>query len=313
MFLALRPVGKHDTLAYLVIALALSQAILVGLGARRLRQASRALDEAAQQLRRRSPGDLQPLTLTQPATELMPLVVAVNGLLERIDHALASERSFTCVAAHELRTPLAAIRMQAQVALRTHAEHDRRQALERLLLSIDTTAHLIDQLLTMSRLDGLRALPTQAVGVQLDAIAAELIDDMRPIAAQRNQLIVDELAAARIEGLEFAIAALLRNLIDNALRYSPCGGTIRVRIGIEGSECVATIEDAGPGIAPEQHLRVFERFYRLPGTAHIDGCGIGLTIVQSVLEIHRARIALDRSELGGLRACVRFPAALGAS
>ena len=166
---------------------------------------------------------------------------------------------------------------------------------------------MIDQLLTMSRLDGLIALRAQAVRLQLDAVSAHVIDEIRPLAARRQQTIVEDLGGADIEGLEFGVAVLLRNLIDNAVRYGPAGGTIRVSTGTEQGRCFVRVEDAGPGIAPEQRQRVFERFYRLPSNSMVEGCGIGLSIVQTVAELHHARIELDRSSLGGLCVTVLFP------
>jgi signal transduction histidine kinase len=307
--LAARAAGIDPGFGYLAIPLLLSLALLVGLSTWLVRRATWALGESARQVTQRSPNDLRPLAVADPPQELTPIVAAINSLFARIENALATERRFTSAAAHELRTPLAAIKIQAQVALLTRTDSDRRQALERLMLSIDGAAHMIDQLLTMSRLDGLIALRAQAVRLQLDAVSAHVIDEMRPLAARRQQSIVEELAAADIEGLEFGVAVLLRNLIDNAVRYGPTGGTIRVSTGMEQGLCFVRVDDAGPGIAPEQRQRVFERFYRLPSNSMVEGCGIGLSIVQTVSELHHARIELDRSGLGGLRVTVLFPPA----
>ncbi len=304
--MAARSAGFDQTLAYLAIPLTLSLVLLVGVSALLARRATQALRESARQVTQRSPDDLRPLLVEHPPEELTPIVAAVNSLFGRIESALAAERRFTSAAAHELRTPLAAIKIQAQVALLTRSDADRRLALERLMLSVDGAAHMIDQLLTMSRIDGLIALRAQAVRLQLDAVTAHVIDEMRPIAARRGQSISEDLSAADISGLEFGIAVLLRNLIDNAIRYGPAGGTIRVRTGARGGTVFAMVEDAGPGIAPEQRSRVFERFYRIPGNTTVDGCGIGLSVVQAVVDMHRAQIELDRSDLGGLKVTVRF-------
>ncbi len=306
---AARSAGIDPGLALLAIPLVLSLAVLVAVSAWLVRRATRALGESADQVTQRSPDDLRPLSVDHPPDELTPIVAAVNSLFARIENALASERRFTSAAAHELRTPLAAIKIQAQVALLTRTNEDRRQALEHLMESIDGAAHMIDQLLTMSRLDGLIALRAQATRLQLDAVAAHVIDEMRPLAARRHQAIVEDLGAADIEGLEFAVAVLLRNLIDNAVRYGPGGGTIRVGTGSDARGCFAVVDDAGPGIPPEQRERVFERFYRVPTNAGVDGCGIGLSIVQAVVDMHHAQVELGRADLGGLRVTVRFPAA----
>jgi two-component system OmpR family sensor kinase/two-component system sensor histidine kinase QseC len=307
--LAARAAGIDPGFGFLLVPLVLSLALLVGVSTWLVRRATWALGESARQVTQRSPDDLRPLAVADPPQELTPIVAAINSLFARIENALAAERHFTSAAAHELRTPLAAIKIQAQVALLTRTDTDRRQALERLMLSVDGAAHMIDQLLTMSRLDGLIALRAQAVRLQLDAVSAHVIDEMRPLAARRQQSIHEALAAADIEGLEFGVAVLLRNLIDNAARYGPNGGAIRVSTGMERESCFVRVEDSGPGIAPEQRQRVFERFYRLPSNAMVEGCGIGLSIVQTVAELHHARIELDRSSLGGLRVTVLFPSA----
>lgn len=308
--LSAREAGIDPGLFYLGIPLALSLALLVGISAWLVRRATRALGESASEVTQRSPDDLRPLAIDNPPDELTPIIAAVNSLFARIENALRSERRFTSAAAHELRTPLAAIKIQGQVALLSRTESDRRVALERLIQSIDSAARMIDQLLTMSRIDGLIALHAQAVRLQLDAVTSHVIDEMRPLAMRRNQQIVEDLGAADLQGLEFGVAVLLRNLIDNAIRYGPPGGTIRVRTGtVPGGRCFARVEDAGPGIAPEQRKRVFERFYRLPNNFAVEGCGIGLSIVQAVVDLHRAEIALDGSDLGGLGVTVYFPGA----
>jgi two-component system, OmpR family, sensor histidine kinase QseC len=294
-------------LAYLFIPLVLSLALLVAIGAWLVRGATRALGESASQVTERSPEDLRPLTIDAPPAELTPILAAVNSLFRRIEDAMSAERRFTAAAAHELRTPLASVKIQAQVALLTPDEAERRAALHRLVASVDGAAHTVDQLLTMSRIDGLIALRTRAVDLELDVVATHVIDEIRPLAARRNQTIVESLDAADIEGLEFGVAVLLRNLLDNAIRYGPVGGKIRVSCLVEDGESVLRVEDAGPGIPPDQRRRVFERFYRLPSTTGVDGCGIGLSIVQAVVELHRAQIELDRSTLGGLMVSVRFP------
>jgi signal transduction histidine kinase len=298
--------------AVLAVPPLLSLMALVGLSAWLVRRATRGLRDSARQVTQRSPSDLRPLVVASPPQELTPIIASVNSLFSRIESALEAERRFTSAAAHELRTPLATIRTQAQVALLTAVDSERRQALERLVTSIDRAARMIEQLLTMSRIDGLIALRAKAVPLQLDSLVAHVIDEEREVLDRREQIMVEELTAADLEGLEFCIAVLVRNLIDNAARYGPPGGTIRVRTGTRGGHCFVSVEDEGPGIAPEERGRVFERFSRLRTSPSEDGCGIGLSIVQAVVEMHRGRIDLDRSELGGLIVTVRFPT-VGAS
>lgn len=309
--LSARSAGEDRDFLYLIIPLVLSLAVLMGVGAWIGRRTTRALGESARQVTQRSPEDLRPLAVDHPPEELTPIIAAINALFARIESVISSERRFTSAAAHELRTPLAAIKIQAQVAMLTKDPAEQHRGMQRLLVSIDAASRMIDQLLNLSRIDGLIALKTQTVHLQLDAVAAHVIDEIRPIAARRQQVVAEFLAAADIDGLEFGIAVLLRNLIENAMRYGPDGGTIRVSTGTDADRCFLMVEDAGPGIAPEHYRRVFERFYRLAADSGVDGCGIGLSIVQAVVELHRASIELGRSDMGGLRVTVRF-AAIGA-
>jgi signal transduction histidine kinase len=305
--LSARPAFVGPALGYLLALFLLSLAALVAMNAWLIRRATRALSDSARQLTERSPNDLRPLDVAAPPSELLPMIGEINALFGRFEDALETERRFTTAAAHELRTPLAAVKVQAQVALLTRAAGERRSALERLMLSIDRAAHMVDQLLTLTRIDGMIALRARTQPLRLDIVTGHVIDEMQPLLARRDQHVSAQLEPCQIEGLEFGIAVLIRNLIDNAARYGPAGGPIRVRTGVDGADgCFAIVEDAGPGIPPDQRQRVFERFYRLPDSS-ADGCGIGLSIVQTVAEVHRALIDFDSSDLGGLRVRVRFP------
>jgi len=236
---------------------------------------------------------------------VQPLVKEINALFRRFSLALETERRFTSAAAHELRTPLAAVKVHAQVAQLTRTAAERKQALGHLVLAIDRAAHMVDQLLTLSRVDGMVALHTGAAALRLDVIAGHVIDEVHPLLGRRGQRIDDDLSPCEIEGVEFGIASLLRNLIDNAMRYGPAGREIRVTVRPQDGHGLAIVEDAGPGIPEEERERVFDRFYRLYSDS--DGCGIGLSIVRAVAEVHHARIDLGRSELGGLLVRVAFP------
>lgn len=278
---------------------------LLGLLAWMIGHATRSLRDSAAQLAERSPRDLRPIEVAAPPEEVMPLVGAINALFERFHKALESERRFTSAAAHELRTPLAAVKVHAQVAQLTRTAAERKEAIGRLLLAIDRAARMIDQLLTLSRLDGILALQTSEMPLRLDVIASHVIEEVRPLLERRKQKIDALLIPCEIEGMEFGVASLLRNLVDNAMRYAPESSTIRLTVGPAGGRCVATIEDAGPGIPPDERERVFDRFYRLSSDG--EGCGIGLSIVRNVAQVHQATVELAESELGGLRVSVAFP------
>jgi len=303
--LQLREAYPYTALASLFGLFLFSLMALLMIDAWMIRRATRALQESASQLTQRSPNDLRPIEVSAPPSEVQPLVNEINALFRRFANALENERRFTSAAAHELRTPLAAVKVHAQVAQLTRTAPDRKKALSQLVLAIDRASHMVDQLLTLSRLDGMLALRTGATPLRLDQIAGHVIDEVRPLLGRRGQRIEADLAACQIDGMEFGVASLLRNLIDNAMRHGPAAREIRVTVRPEEGLGLAIVEDAGPGIPEEERERVFERFYRLFGDG--DGCGIGLSIVRTVADVHHAKIDLDRSALGGLRVRVAFP------
>jgi two-component system sensor histidine kinase QseC len=303
--LELREAFPYTAFASLFGLFLVSLAALLIIDAWMIRRAMRALQDSAGQLTQRSPNDLRPIEVRSPPREVQPLVSEINALFRRFANALENERRFTSAAAHELRTPLAAVKVHAQVAQLTRTAAERKKALENLLLAIDRASHMVDQLLTLSRLDGMIALRAAVSPLRLDVIAGHVIDEVRPLLDRRRQRIEASLSACEIDGMEFGVASLLRNLIDNAMRYGPPAREIRVTVRPDDGHGLALIEDAGPGIPAEERERVFERFYRLFGDG--DGCGIGLSIVRTVAETHHARIDLGASELGGLCVRVAFP------
>ncbi len=296
--------GMHG---YLLAMFAGSLPLLLGFNWWMFRRATRSLGESARQLIDRSPRDLRPIVVESPPRELQPLIDSMNALFERFDKALAAERRLTSAAAHELRTPLAAVKVQAQVAARARNSEEAARALGNLTTCVDRAARMVDQLLTLARLDSLSASPGQHTLQRLDEIAAQVIDELAPLLDQRGLRVTTALAPATVHGMEFGIAVLMRNLIDNAAHYTPHGGALRVATGVHGQHAYAEVEDSGPGIPPQERERVFDRFYRLPSN-NVDGCGIGLSIVRTVAHVHRASITLGDSALGGLRAVVTFAA-----
>jgi len=308
------PVSAHESFTklvvlYLAVFFVASLVVLLPVYWAASRRATRALRDSATQLLDRSPTDLRPLRVNDPPQELVPLIASMNRLFEKFDNALASERRFTNAAAHELRTPLAAVKVQAQVALRSRNRGEAQVALQRLTVSIDRASRMVDQLLTLARLDRLAATTALYGSIRLEQVAREVIDELEPLLKERTARLTVDLQAAPLVGMEFGVAVLLRNLIDNAARHSPAGCEIRLATGqsADGRSFVI-VEDAGPGISVGERQQVFELFYRVAGSAS-DGCGIGLTIVRSVARVHQAEIALGDSPLGGLRAAVYFPAA----
>jgi signal transduction histidine kinase len=309
--LVAEPISARETFVgsvywYLALAAAISLTALLALNGWLLRRATQALQDSADQLIDRSPTDLRPIAVADPPRELEPLIRSMNRLFERFDNALAAERRLTSAAAHELRTPLAAIKVQAQVALRGRTPAESSTALSNLIVCVDRAARMVDQLLTLARLDRLAATQAAHEVVSVDVVTAHVLDELAPLLAERGVRLTTALQPVQIVGMEFGIAVLMRNLIENAVRYSPPGSALRIATGRDGAGSYAVVDDAGPGIPPAEREHVFELFYRLPDAPE-GGCGIGLSIVRAVAHVHEAQIALDESPLGGLRVTVRFP------
>ena len=271
-----------------------------------LRRALRSVGEAADQIVNRSAGNLGPIEVRSPPNELKPILKSTNELLARFAKALDAEHRLTAAAAHELRTPLAAVKVQAQVALRTRTRAELTDALHSLEQCVDRASRMLEQLLTLARLESMIGPQAQRVMVNLDAVTAGVLQDLTPLLKQRRIRITTALAPAHVKGIEFGLAVLMRNLIDNAARHSPPGSEVHIETGEDATHTFAMVRDNGPGIPECERTQVFQRFYRHVNS-NSDGPGIGLSIVQTVLSVHQAQIDLGDAEEGGLSACVRFP------
>ena len=273
------------------------------------------IERVRRQVAARRPDDLAPLPTAGLPAEVRPLVGEMNGLLTRLSAAWDALTHFTADAAHELRSPLAALRLQAQSLQRAPDDATRAIATERLLAGIDRATRLVEQLLALARQEG-AARDAPRTPVDLVALAHAAADDARPEALRRAvALALDAPAPAMVQGQPEALAVLLRNLLDNALRHTPEGGQVRVQVvpAAQGAGPVLAVDDSGPGIAPEDRDRVLARFYRVPGTPG-HGSGLGLVIVAAVAERHGARLHIDASAaLGGARIAVCFAPAAGAA
>ncbi|MFA7239938.1 MAG: ATP-binding protein [Sulfuricellaceae bacterium] len=254
---------------------------------------------------RRKPQNLQPLEADGAPDEIRPLVASLNGLLTRLNTALENERRFTADAAHELRTPLAALKTQAQVAQRSIVEDERRHALRQVVDSVDRATHLVEQLLTLARLDP-GAVPPRMEKLALRTLAVECAAALAPQAMDKSIEISVAESAADIVGNAAMLRILLRNLVDNAIRYTPRGGWVTLDVQQAASRVVLVVSDSGPGIAPEERGQVVRRFYRVLGSFE-EGSGLGLSIVQRIAELHGATVALGESAVGGLAVRVGFP------
>jgi len=260
-------------------------------------------------LRARTAAALEPLPQENLPEELVPLVGSLNDLLQRLQHALESQRQFVGDAAHELRSPLTAVQLQLSLLKRASDADERAAAIERLERGVHRSNRLVQQLLTLARQDP--AAPDATLDeVDVDQLARELVSDYEPQAALNRQALRLETEPVLVRGDREALRVMLSNLIDNALRYTPADGSVTVRIMREGADVVIEVEDTGPGIAAEQRARVFDRFYRVPNATADEGSGLGLAIVKRVVDRHAGSVTLDDAAAGrGLKVSVRLPAA----
>jgi two-component system sensor histidine kinase QseC len=256
----------------------------------------------------RQPQALTPVVMDDAPSEMLPMVSALNGLFERLTEMMASERRFTADAAHELRTPIAAIRTQAQVALGEADEAQRRHALHATLEGCDRATRLVEQLLTLSRLEAGTQPPVSKLDMRL--LVQRVVADIAPQALDKQQNI--ELDApgnqeALVSGDATLLSVLVRNLVDNAIRYSPGYATVRISVAASDQGVQLTVQDSGPGMNEANMARVGERFFRVLGTGE-SGSGLGWSIVRRIAAVHRAQVRMSASaELGGLLATVAFP------
>jgi len=298
--------ARHIALRMLLPALAALPllALLIWLG---VSKGLAPLGRIARDVASRAPQHLAPLDIQQSPREILPLVEALNGLFGRLNQALENERRFTADAAHELRTPLAALRVQAQVALRAQEDSERRHAIEQVLEGTDRATHLVEQLLTLARLDPDTARATHQP-LDLRVVATEILSALAPAAvAKRIELSLTEGSPVMVQGDAAILGVLLRNLVDNAVRYTPEGGTVTVAVNSDHGSAVLEICDTGPGILPEERGRVLERFYRGLGTGQ-SGSGLGLSIVKRIAQLHGGELHLGEGAGGkGLKVRVLLP------
>ena len=261
-------------------------------------------------LAQRQPQSLHALALDDATSEMEPLLNALNGLFERIAALMESERRFTADAAHELRTPIAAIRAQAQVALGADGGNGngngRRAALQATLEGCDRATRLVEQLLTLSRLEA----GTAPVLAQLDLgeLARTVVAELAPLALQKQQdIALDAAERCAVRGDATLLCVLVRNLVDNAVRYCPPGGTVLVRVALRNDGVALSVADSGPGMAEPDMQRLGERFFRVVGNGQ-SGSGLGWSIVRRIAAVHAAQVRVSRSkDLAGLAVEVLWP------
>jgi len=259
------------------------------------------------QVAAREPDDLTAIGPEDLPEEIRPLVEELNLLLQRVGRAFAAQQHFVADAAHELRSPLAAIKLQLQGLQRAADETTRTVAIERLGAGIDRATRLVEQLLVLARQEARLTARERPAAVSLADIARGVIAEIAPAAqARRIDLGLGAADPGMIDGHADALRILLRNLLDNAVKYTPEGGAIDVEVCEAESTVVLRVEDTGPGIPPAERAAALERFRRGADQSQ-PGSGLGLAIVQAIVELHGASFMLGESERrGGLRAEVRF-------
>ncbi|MFA7503076.1 MAG: sensor histidine kinase N-terminal domain-containing protein [Burkholderiaceae bacterium] len=276
------------------------------------------LKSMQQRIRARRPDDLSPLDVQDTPEELVPLVDSFNDLLRRLNQNLSTQRRFLADAAHQMKTPLAGIRTQAELAERLTDPAERVRSLSQLSRSSARAAHMVDQLLALARTENMEsAAPLQRVN--LAAIAREAVADRAPLAVERGiDIGFESVGDAWVMGRPVLLAEMLDNLIDNALRYTPGGGIVTTRIHRLDGAIEIEVEDNGRGIPPVDREFIFERFYRVLD-AQTEGSGLGLAIVREIVAQHEAWIEVrdglpwppERGRGTGSAFVVRFPAAPG--
>jgi len=254
-------------------------------------------------LGRRSPDDVRPV-LHEVPNEFKPLVGAINAMLHRLESGLDSMRNFISDASHQLKTPLAGLQTQSEMALRESDPEEVRNALVKVNQSALRTSRLAQQLLSHARATGHSQAFAELDIVQL---VREDIEILLPLARSNNiDLGYEGDQRAPLYGDRALIGELILNLVDNAIKYSPAGSVVTLRVRVAEGATHLIVEDDGPGIAEENRHNVFERFVRLHSSA-AEGCGLGLAIVREIATLHGASISLGDTNGGGLRVQVVFP------
>ncbi|MDR2189097.1 MAG: sensor histidine kinase N-terminal domain-containing protein [Azonexus sp.] len=281
-----------QTIFPVVVALPLLLLFIVQL----VRQVLRPLDRLADDIAARTPEALSPLPDDGLPREVAPLVATLNRLFGRLGQTLENERRFTADAAHELRTPLAALKVQTQVALLSEDRASRQHALRQIERGVDRATRLVNQLLRLARLDPLRCLE-QREAVDLGHVVGQALGALQPPPGQR--LTVDGMTPPPlIEGNADLLTLALGNLIDNAIRYGKADGLIRIAARCTDEHCDLSVSDDGPGIPPALVARLGERFFRNPDSG-VEGNGLGLSIVRRIAELHGARLITANAPEGG--------------
>lgn len=261
-----------------------------------------------ERMARRRPGDLSPISIAGTPRELQPMVHSFNELMDRLEENLQAQQRFIADAAHQMKTPMTGLRMQAELAAQETDPMQLRRSVEQIAQAAKRASHLITQLLTLARAEASHEKLHRFEIVDLESLAREVTLGWRSMAWTRQIDLSFEGSQwpCVIDGVPLLLHELLKNLIDNAIKYTPRGGQVTVRVTAE-EHIVLAVEDNGIGVAEEDRERIFERFYRVLGT-NADGSGLGLSICKEIAELHRAAISLvDGAQGRGSRVVAVFP------
>lgn len=281
--------------------------ILVWLG---LSRGLRPLSRLRERIASRRPGDLSPIDIHRAPEELKPMVNSFNELMARLEENLQAQQRFIADAAHQMKTPVTGLRMQAELAMRETEPEQLRQSVEKIAHAAERAGHLITQLLTLARTEASHEKLHRFEVVSLEQVAREVTLEWVD-AARAKQIDLgfegSEWSTA-IDGMPLLLRELIKNLLDNAIKYTPFGGRVTVRV-VAAEHIVLEVEDNGIGVVPADRDRIFERFYRVLGTS-AEGSGLGLAICREIAELHRAAISMaDGIDQCGSRIVVVFPRA----
>ncbi len=266
------------------------------------------LQRLAAQIDRRSGDNLELITNDYKYSEIVTIKNALNQLLHRLNETLSREKRITSDAAHELRTPLAAIRLHAELAKNAKNREQQNQSLAQVIHGVDRTTHLVEQLLTLARLEP-ELLTNDFAEVNLTDLIIEECALLSPLAINKNiDISFNETQLNLINGHESSLRLLIRNLLTNAISYTPPGGNVSISLEKQKQQTLLIFEDSGPGISEKDRKRVMQRFYRAENHQET-GCGIGLSIVDRVVQIHQGSLQLCQADSGqGLKVIIKFTA-----
>jgi signal transduction histidine kinase len=303
---------RHNNLMHYLVPLILTFFVVLGVTSYLLKSSFRTLDAMAERMRKHNLLDIKPMQIDKPSKEMLPVIDAVNSLFLRAGNAITMEQRFTSMAAHELRTPWAGIRAQAQLARTARSEEELQGCLQSLIRGIDRASHVFDQLVDLAKLESMgQDITEKFQTVRVSNAFQQVLEETRSLAQSKDVKLVSQFPSDEVQGIDFILYLMLRNLVSNAILYTPKGGRVEVFTQEKEEQLVLTVDDSGKGIPAAAREKAFERFNRLDQHG-ADGVGLGLSIVAQVVALLRAKIQLLDSPLGGLRVQVTLNrAALG--